>query len=122
MAKRGRPEKYSAFPRGVNCVYAAQLKNGLVKVGFSRNPRTRMESLRWQVRRQFRSEVIAVFLSDALPDSWPMRVSLAEKAVLRRLAGIGTTVAGTNEFFMHVPFGLAVTLIRQMTRVQQLAA
>jgi hypothetical protein len=123
MAGRGRPgnKRFASIPRGVgSCVYAAQLSNGLVKVGFSRNPRTRMGHLVWQVRRQFNSELTAFYVGEPLPAP-ALRGIWTESAVLRRLATIGTPIAGAREFFRDVRFGVAVTLVRQMTRAQQAA-
>ena len=46
--------RFKHIPRSFDgCVYVAELATGVVKVGFSKNPRTRLESLSRYVRRKF---------------------------------------------------------------------
>jgi hypothetical protein len=125
--KRGRPvvaTRFDSVPykAGEHCVYALKLANGLVKVGFSRNPRSRLKHLEWQVRRQFNCEFTSFYVGEPVPQDYKVRAVWVESAVLKRLATIGTPIPGSREFFRDVGFGVAVTLVRQMTRAHQIEA
>ena len=66
---------FEVIPRHFDgCVYAVQLSNGVVKVGFSRNPRTRMCSLSDQVRRKFGVRLTKFHVGDNLPALEALRV------------------------------------------------
>jgi hypothetical protein len=114
MAKRGRPEAYSHIPRDINCIYAVQFENGIVKVGFTQNPHGRMETLRSLARCKFDSEVVDFFIGDALPEAkcW---TAWAEAALLEQVAAIGSPLPRHREYFKRVPFSAAVALVRQTT-------
>lgn len=119
MAARGRPPlpqhaRFAVIPRGFDgCVYAAELGNGLVKVGFSANPRTRMTSLSKYARRVFGVSLQRFHVGANLPKRVAAR---AETNTLRRLNRIATPLAGTKEYFAGLRFGDAVNLVNQMTR------
>ena len=57
MLTRGRPPitvgKFAELRRDRKSLYVAELNNGLIKVGFSDNPKTRLKSLDYQCRSQF---------------------------------------------------------------------
>ncbi len=106
---------YMAIPRRFNsCIYAAELKNGVIKVGFSRNPRTRMCTLAVEVKRNLRSAILRWHISPNIPDAKTGRN--AEAALLARMRQIGNVLAGRQEYFKDVSFGAAVTLVNQMAR------
>jgi hypothetical protein len=109
-----RNARFSGIPRSFDaCIYAVELTNGLVKVGFSRNPRTRMTSLRAQVARVFGADIARFHIGVDLPLRAAVR---AEGAALIRIGRIGTVVCGHKEFFTGVCFGAAVTLVSQVSR------
>lgn len=109
----GRRNRFSAIPRKFDgCVYVAELKNGLVKVGFSRNPRTRMGSLANEVKRKYRTTLQRWHVSQNIPCH--RFALLMESVVISRMGRIGTACNGTQEYFQNVAFGAAVTLVNQM--------
>lgn len=96
------------------CVYAAELSNGLVKVGFSRNPRTRMGSLVTQARRIFGAEIVRFHIGvDMRASAQAIR---AEREVLVRASRIGSPCKESQEFFGNLPFPVAANLIDQLSR------
>lgn len=115
----GRPpgpqnRRFASIPRGFDgCIYAAELSNGLLKVGFSRNPRTRMGALAKQVRREFGAQIARFHVGDDMAERAAIR---AEMSLIKRIGRLGVVVPGRVEFFQHVAFGAAVTLVRQLSR------
>ena len=105
--------RYAAIPREYDgCVYAVEFTNGIVKVGHSRNPRTRMDSLANQVRRKYGARFARFYIGRDIPAKVAAKT---EREVLRRLSGMGNNIAKTTEFFTGIRFGVAVNLIRQMS-------
>jgi len=106
-------QRFTVIPRRFNaCIYAAELSNGFVKVGFSRNPRTRMESLNGQVKRRFGTAVVRWHISR---DFTNVRQGFqVESLLIRRMNAIGARVPGTTEFFHGVSFDVAAGLIEQI--------
>lgn len=108
-----RYARFECVPRiGGSCLYAVLLSNGIVKVGFSRNPRTRMASLSRQVCREFGADVVSFRVGRALPR---LTAAAMERDLLRRLRAIGTVIEVRAEFFQHVRFGQAKTLVQQIS-------
>lgn len=107
-----KPHRYLDIPRCfTGCVYAAELSNGLVKVGFSRNPRTRMASLAGEVRRSFGARICRYYISRNLA----VRTAAdAEARVLERLRRLAAPLKGKQEYFDNLSFGAATTLIQQV--------
>jgi hypothetical protein len=112
-----RRQRFHSIPRFFSgCVYAAEFSNGLVKVGFSRNPRTRMGTLVNQVRRQFKSEIVRYHIGADLGHD--LQATRAEQDLLRRVGRIGTPLKGSCEVFRNLPFPVAANLINQLSRRQ----
>ena len=112
--KKNTSARFNGIPRFYNgCVYVAELKNGLVKVGYSKNPRTRLQSLATQVKDIFRSEINRFYIG---PDIDAASARDAEIRTLARLRGIAPQAKGVTEYFSDVGFGAVVTLASQMTR------
>jgi hypothetical protein len=114
MATRGRPlgprnTRFAAIPRAFNgCIYAAQFSNGIVKVGYSRNPRTRMSTLSNQARRIFASELVAWHIG---PDMPSLRARYAEMELIRRMTEIAPPLDGRIEYFERVDYECACELV-----------
>ena len=105
---------FASAPRWVSgfaWVYAAHLSNGVVKVGFSCNPRTRMTTLSAFTRKHFASEIVAFQVSDMLPEGHARK---AEDDLIRLVGGMGAVVPGHVEFFDRVHFPAAADLVRQV--------
>ena len=94
-------------------LYVAEFDNGLVKVGFSSNPRTRIGSLEHQTRRKYRAELARIHIGCDIGYGAARK---AEQRVIARLAAIGLPCTGTQEYFQHIQFGTAVNLVKQMAR------
>lgn len=110
-----KPERFHQIPRFYSgCVYAAELTNGVVKVGFSRNPRTRMGTLVLQARRLFGADVARFHIG--LDMTEPKQALRAERELLTRASRIGSTCKGSREFFSNLPFPVAANLIDQLSR------
>lgn len=115
----GRPmspanRQFQSIPRTIDgCIYAAELSNGVIKVGFSRNPRTRMCLLAKQARVRFGARIVAWRIGSDMP---PMRAMAIERALIQRMARIATPFPKTIEFFQNVRFGVAAALVRQLSR------
>lgn len=121
MAERGRPlspknQRFAGIPRHFQngCLYAALLTNGVVKVGLSRNPRTRMGSLSTQVRSAFGCDLQGWFIGCDLRST--QDVYAAEQHLIARMARIGSQVEGRNEFFTGVAFATAVDAVSDVSR------
>jgi hypothetical protein len=116
----GRPmsaahARFNVIPRTfIGCVYAVELRNGVIKVGFSRNPRTRMCSLHNLVLRKFGTDISRFHISRNFSNYFT--AMKAERNLLARMDRIAQPVKGHNEFFVGVRFGAACTLLRQVTR------
>lgn len=112
MSKRPR---FAGIPRDFKgCVYVAELTNGVVKFGFSRNPRTRMGSLVNEVRRRYRCDVSRFQIGSDFVDS--RQATRAEQELISRAARIGSPFRGRKEFFCHIKFPVAVNLVKQISR------
>jgi len=110
-----RPERFCEIPRFYSgCVYAAELTNGIVKVGFSRNPRTRMGTLVLQARRMFGADIARFHIG--LDMTEPRQALQAERELLTRVSKIGAPCKGSREFFRNLPFPVAANLINQLSR------
>jgi len=113
-------ERFQIIPRFyAGCVYAVELTNGIVKVGWSRNPRTRMESLVWKLRKEFRTGIARFFIGRDIPSELACK---AENDVIKRISKIGNVLPKRREYFTGVSFGHAVNLISQFSRRAEILA
>lgn len=111
---KAKNAQFNVIPRGFKgCIYVAEMKNGLVKVGFSQNPKTRLRSLSYQVGRVYGTEINRFHICK---DAGRREARRAETFALNRLREIGNQFPDTLEFFTGVHFGSAVNLANQMTR------
>jgi len=105
-------KRFGDIPRVYEgCVYAVEMSNGVVKVGSSRNPRTRMETLMYQVRSKYGCGVVRFFIGRDIPYR---NATVVERKVICVLGRMGNPLPRTKEFFVNVRFGDAVNVIRQM--------
>jgi hypothetical protein len=101
--------RFASIPRGYSgCIYVCELTNGIVKVGFSRNPRTRMVSLARQVRRQFAADIARFFIGADMSTREAIR---AESAALVCMRKIAPAVPGYLEFFTGITFDSARAVV-----------
>jgi hypothetical protein len=108
---------YSSVPRGYGiCIYAAVMGNGLVKVGYSRNPRTRLGSLCAQSWKRFGTRIQKFHVS---PVPSVQEAMQAEAELIAALACAGNQVSDAKEYFWSVSFGYAVNLVKQKTTVRK---
>lgn len=115
--------RFLVVPRCVDgSVYVAELANGMVKVGQSLNPRTRMESLAYYVRKRMHSSITRFYV---VCDVGSKRCFKIEKEALRKVRRIATLAHGT-EFFSNVSFEAAAQIVdqvaRQLTRSQSITS
>jgi hypothetical protein len=108
-----RASRFGSLRHGA-CVYVAELSNGLVKVGYSQNPRTRLGSLSAQARRRFRADVTRWHVGPAFNREGDGRY--AEALTLARMSRIATPVNGAAEFFHGARFEIARQLCEQLSR------
>lgn len=98
-----------SIPYGLGaCVYAAEMENGIVKIGFSENPRTRMGALSSEAIRVFGTKMNKFYVSHIVVK----RVGRdMERSVLTAARALSATHAKKKEFFYELPFDVAVSLI-----------
>lgn len=96
----------------MRALYAAEFSNGVVKVGRTYKPRTRMAQLQRDVAH-LGVRVTRCYVSSPLPERDAMRV---ERDICERLARAANRLPQTFEFFNHTRFGVAQTLVRQLAR------
>lgn len=102
-------KRFRVIPRDFDgCVYVAEMDNGLIKVGFSRNPRTRLQSLAKDMRRRLKTDVCRFKVSK---DMDCRDAAAAESQALRLIRKIGKQRPGTFEYFTDVSFAVAVNLV-----------
>jgi hypothetical protein len=95
------------------CVYAAQLANGLVKVGYTAAAKNRMFCLSGEIKRRFGS-VIERF--QIVPRATCMAAHRAERKALAKLREEFATVPGTTEYFSGLDFDVAVSVLHAACR------
>lgn len=122
--RRGRPFKADAHfthvGRASSSVYIAGMSNGMVKIGFSDNPRTRLGSLNSDSVRRFGCSVVhfhvyegigAAVIIPAACNSDSGRARAIEARCLNLLAAIGEPCAPSTEYFKGVDYFAAKALI-----------
>lgn len=89
-------------------LYAAEFKDGVVKVGISRQPKTR----RYSLQRERGVQIVRFHLSRS-----PARGFATERYLVHRLSGIGSLYMRSKrprEWFVGLKFGEAKTLVNQI--------
>lgn len=110
-----RNQRFACIPREFTaCLYAAELNNGIVKVGYSRNPRTRMTSLAAQCVRQFGADILNFHIGPDLRYR-RNRAMQAETDLIERLREVAPALPGRKEFFTGVPYLVVVGLIEEIS-------
>lgn len=99
-------------------VYVAEFENGIVKVGYSDNPGTRIKSLHKHGRRHFGSSVRRYFVR--FVDGGRRTAACIERSVLTRIGTQAAPVLWHHEYFNGLHFGAAVTLVSQMCKAHEL--
>lgn len=111
MKKRGRPPittgRFSALRRDEKSLYVAELTNGLVKIGFSDNPKTRLRALDYQCQRQFGCGL------DKFHVFYGVGNRLIESQCIEALTCFGRQHVKRREFFHGVSFDAARFVIEQ---------
>ena len=82
-------------------LYAAQFEGGMVKVGATRNPRTRARQLQRQVGRLISAIQVRKLAQDC-------RLYEEERAAIARVSSFAVPVPGRREFFQGLAFADAV--------------
>jgi hypothetical protein len=91
------------------CLYAVEVGDGVVKVGMSRNPRTRMSTLLTTVRKSFGCDLGRYYVGPDLDSS--RMVNHAEAVLIARMQAEGDVLPGRLEFFSGVTFERAQALV-----------
>lgn len=114
----GRPAspvtaRFTHVGRQRNCVYLLELSNGLVKVGFSNNPRTRLGKLAliWN-RKGVQIERYEVFVGQQR-GRWfdPQKRELKSIKALHQIA---PAIPGHREYFDAISFDSALATVRSI--------
>lgn len=112
-----KQQRFSSIPRFFSgCVYAVELTNGIVKVGFSRNPRTRMQALTFEAKRVYRCGVSRFHIGHDFDNS--MQATRAELELIDRASKVGVAFRGRREYFVNLPFGVAANMVDQLSKRQ----
>jgi predicted GIY-YIG superfamily endonuclease len=91
-------------------VYVAEFSNGVIKVGFTANARTRLSSLATQARGIFGAlDVEQMHVTEKFSNSAAARS--AEFTSLQRIEQVATRVEGRGEYFTGISFDEAVRLV-----------
>lgn len=90
-------------------MYAAELSNGIVKVGYSGCPRHRMVLLSHEVSRDFGASLLRFHIGPDLIDRRPFNV---ETRLIELASEFGAAVEGRREFFHGLTYEVAVALIK----------
>lgn len=122
--KRGRPVKTTGqfinVSRTPASVYVAGMSNGMVKVGFSDNSRTRLSSLNSTSMRLFGGIVVQLHVYDGVGVAAVLRTPCCtassraraiEARCIKILAAVGRQVAPTLEYFEGIDYASAKALI-----------
>jgi hypothetical protein len=97
------------------CIYAAELSNGVVKVGSSSCARARMISLATEVRRCYGAELQRVHVVTTRTTEAAFK---AETMAVRLLRSVAAQVPGKREFFTGITFERAVELLQQPAEIK----
>ena len=123
-AQRGRPPKTTGqfinVSRETGSVYLAGMSNGMVKVGVSNNPRTRLEALSRECSRRFGGRVVQFHVYDgigavaSIPSARQTASSRAraiESRCINLLSAVGRQRPPTLEYFEGIDYCAAKALV-----------
>lgn len=99
--------RFAALPK-CPCVYAGELSNGVVKIGYSRTARYRIQSLAQDVKRRMGADLLRFHIISKPTARAAYR---AEAALIRALSLRAESAPGTLEFFPNVRFEDVVRLM-----------
>jgi hypothetical protein len=111
--------RFSAVGCTESSIYIVGMSNGMVKVGFSDNPRTRLEVLDTEVSRRFGCRVTALHIyygigsaTDIGTKSWTAkcRAKAIEAMCISGLSAFGKSVTNTFEYFDGIGYDNAKTI------------
>lgn len=120
----GRPHTsglpFTSASRAHASVYVCSFTNGMVKVGFTNNPRTRLTKVHTTSRKTFGCGIdrFVVFdgvgwtRSDLDPYVAEKHARLIERYSIKRLSFIGRSVKPYTEFFDGIDFARAVEAVK----------
>lgn len=97
---------------GQKNLYVVEFSNGIVKIGITARPRDRMV----QLDRQHSEAGVAIrrfHVAQAIDERGCFMV---ERDVIRRLTRIANPCRNAFEYFSHIGFGTAKTLLRQIAK------
>jgi len=101
--------RFKSIERGSGgCVYVAEISNGIVKIGFSRNPRVRLQSLEYEVRKKLGASLSRFYVSKSVP---VFSATHAENKTLKAAREVGDQVPRTLEYFTGIRFESAVDIV-----------
>lgn len=111
-----RPTELKLMPYGFGaCVYAAEMDNGIVKIGFSQNPRSRIGALSSEAIRVFKTRLDKFYVSPLLTKREGRNVEAIALSVARP---VFSTHHKMREFFYELPFNEAVLLLEDSIRLE----
>lgn len=110
-------------------IYVCEFSDGVVKVGFTNNARTRLASLQSQATRAFGSRMVRFMVFDragfsvgggcrALAEKSARSI---EKQIIKRLKFLGDPVSPFTEFFRGISFSSAVLAAQSVIGSKQAA-
>lgn len=108
---KNAPHKHLPYYAG-GCLYAVELTSGAIKVGRTKQPRLRMDTLLYYVRTRWGLAFSNVHMG---PDIGK-RIYPLEHALIARMEEVGGSRIGrAQEFFENVPFAKAVELVTEIS-------
>ena len=107
--------KFSHLPRWDHgCIYVAEISNGLVKVGMTLQPYSRMHNLNQSCRTKYDAAISRCHIG---PHIGLKRTKLlrAEDRLIGKVRWLGSRIVGTREYFTGVPFDVVVALVDKIS-------
>jgi hypothetical protein len=108
VERRGR--RVSIFPHVPmafkHCLYVIELETGVVKIGYTGNPRARIHALGQQIRREFKTKMVRAHFGADLGGEGRGRT--LEMDFIRAVASRAQPLPGRLEFFTGIDFDTAV--------------
>lgn len=102
--------RFAHLPLG-SCMYAAELSNGIVKIGCALNGRGRLMSLANEVKRAFDADLLRFHVVKRPTEIGGRRM---EVRTINRLRLMGKQLPGRQEYFEGVTFEQAVRVLDEL--------